>query len=170
MQNRIFCELFPYTIKKWNNLNPEIRKSVSYEVFKNSLLKSIRPSTSSLFNVSDSLGIKLLIRLCLGLSHFREPKLNHNFQETINPERSCSLKSESTTHIFLRCRNFTDLCKCLMNELIKTDSCILTLYKKSFTKLFLYGDDRDDSKTNKSIILASINFTYSSKRFDGQLM
>ena len=26
---------FPYTIKEWNNLSPEIRKSVSYEVFKN---------------------------------------------------------------------------------------------------------------------------------------
>ena len=27
---------FTYTIKEWNNLSPEIRKSVSYEVFKNS--------------------------------------------------------------------------------------------------------------------------------------
>ena len=70
---------------------------------------------------------------------------------------------------FLGRQNFTDLRTCLMNELIKLDSCILTL-EKSFMKLFLYGDDRYDSKTNKSIILASINFVYSSKRFDGQLM
>ena len=62
--------------------------------------------------------------------------------------------------------------KCLMNELIKTDSCVLTLDRldeKSFTKFLLYGDGRYDSKTNKSIILASIKFIYSSKRFDGQL-
>ena len=116
-----------------------------------------------LFNVSDSLGIKLLTRLRLGLSHLGEHKfshqkqtpeafrkkrcsqkfrkihrktpvpesvnfvkflrtpflqntfgrllLNHNFQDTINPPRSCSLESESTTHFFLRCLNFTDL-KC----------------------------------------------------------
>ena len=57
-----------------------------------------------------------------------------------------------------------------MNELIKIDSYILTLDEKSFTKLFLYGDHRYNSKTNKSIILVSINFIYSSKRFDGQLM
>ena len=57
-----------------------------------------------------------------------------------------------------------------MNELIKIDSYILTLDEKSFTKLDLYGHGRYDSKTNKSIILASINFIYSSKRFDGQLM
>ena len=71
---------------------------------------------------------------------------------------------------FMRCQNFTDVRKCLMNELIKIDSCILTLYEKSFTKLLLYGDGRYDSKTNESIILASINFIYSSKCFDGQLM
>ena len=128
---------FPYTIKEWNYLSPEIRKSVSHEVFKNSLLKFIRPSPNSLFNVSDSLGIKLLTRLRLGLSHLREHKFNHNFQDTINPLCPCSLESESTTHFFLRCQNFTDLRKCLMNELIKIDSCILTLDEKSFTKLLL---------------------------------
>ena len=168
MHNRIFC--FPYITKEWNNLSPGIRKSVSNEVFKNESLKFIRPSPNSLFNVSDSLGIKLLTRLHLGLSHLREHKFNHNFQGTINPLCPCSLESESTTHFFLRCQNFTDLRKCLMNELIKIDSCILTLDEKSLTKLLLYGDDRYDCKTNKSIILASINFIHSSRRFDGQLM
>ena len=57
-----------------------------------------------------------------------------------------------------------------MNELIKTDSCILKLDEKSFTKMLLYGDVRYDKKTNRSIILASINFIYSRKRVDGQLM
>ena len=138
--------------------------------FKNSKLKFIRPSPNSLFNVSDSLGIKLLTGLRLDLSHLREHKFNHNFQDTINLLCSCSLESESTAHFFLHCQNFTDLRKCLMNELIQIDLCILTLDDKSFMKLLLYGDGRYDSKTNKSIILASINFMYSSKRFDGQLM
>ena len=57
-----------------------------------------------------------------------------------------------------------------MNELIKIDSCTLTLDEKSFTKLLLYGDGRYDSKANKNIILAYANFIYSSKCFDGQLM
>ena len=76
---------FPCTVKEWNNLSPEIRKSVSYEGFKNSLLKFIRPSTNSLFKVSVSFGIELVTRLRLGLSHLREHKFNHNFQDTINP-------------------------------------------------------------------------------------
>ena len=158
---------FPYIIKEWNNLNPEICKSVSYEVFKNSLLKFIRPSPNSLFNVSGSLGIKLLTRLSLGLSHLREHKFNQNIQVTISPLCSCSLESESTTHFFLHCTGFR---KCLLNELSKIDSCILTLDEKSFMKLLLYGDDRYETKTNKSIILASINFINFSKRFTGQLM
>ena len=139
-----------------------------YKVFKNSLLIIIRLSPNSLFNVSDRLGIKLLTRLRLGLSHLSEHNFNHNFQDAINPLCPCSLESESTTHFFLRCQNFTDLRKCLMNNLIKIDSCILTLDEKSLTKLLLYIDDRYDCKTN--IILASINFIHSSKRFDGQLM
>ena len=62
---------FSYSVKEWDNLCPEIRKSVSYEVVKNSLLKFIRPSPNNLFHVSDSLGIKLLIRLRLGLSYLK---------------------------------------------------------------------------------------------------
>ena len=72
--------------------------------------------------------------------------------------------------IFLHCQSFIVHLKCLMNELIKIDSCILTLEEKYFTKLLLYGDGRYDSKTNTSTILASINFVYSSKRFDAKLM
>ena len=106
----------------------------------------------------------------MALHHLREHKFNHNFQDTINPQCSCSLGSESATHFFLCCQNFTDLHKCLMNKLIRIDSCILTLDEKSFMKLLLYGDDRYDSKTNKSIIVASINLIYSNNCFDGQLM
>ena len=154
---------FPYTIKE----SSEVPKSVSYEIFKNSLLKFIRPSPNCLLNFSDNLAIKLLTRLRLGLSHLREHKFNHSFQDTINPLCSCSLESESATHFFLCCQNFTDLRKCLINELIKIDPCIPTLDEKSLTKLLLYGDGRYDRKTNKSIS-ASINFIYSSKRFDEQ--
>ena len=123
-----------------------------------------------MFNVCDSLENKLLTRLRLSLSHYREHKFKHNFQGTINPLCPSSLESESTIQFFLRCQNFTDLCECLMNEIIKTDSSIYTVNKKYFTKSLLYGDGRYDGKINKSIILASIKFIFSSKLFDEQLM
>ena len=134
-------------------------------------MKFIKPYPKSLFNVSDSLAIKLLTKLRLGFSHLRKHKFNHNFH--INPLCSCSLESKSTTYFFfyaVKTSRFTNLCKCLMKEPIKTDWYILTLDEKSFSKLLLYGDGRNGCKTNKSIILASINFIYSSKRFYEELM
>ena len=74
---------FPYTIKEWNNLSPEIRKSVSSEVFNNSLLKFIRPTPYSLFDISDSFGIKLLTGLRLGLSDLIEPQFSRHYKSIL---------------------------------------------------------------------------------------
>ena len=35
---------FPYSVSQWNQLNIEIRNSISYPIFRNSLLKLIKPS------------------------------------------------------------------------------------------------------------------------------
>ena len=84
-----------------NNSCPRIGKSLSfYEVFKNSLLKCIRSSHNRWFTISESLGINLLTRYRLVLSHLREHKFNHNFQDIINSLCCCSLESESTTNFF----------------------------------------------------------------------
>ena len=83
---------------------------------------------------------------------------------------SLELRIRINYPFFLHCQNFTELRKCLLNELTKIDSGILTLDEKSFTKLLLYGDGRYDSKTNKSIILASIKFVIQRIRNYGNLM
>ena len=139
-------------------------------MFKKALLKFIRTIPNSVFGVADIYGIKLLTRLRVGLSHLREHKFRHNFQDTINPLCSCSLEIESTFHFFLRCQNFIIPRTNLMNELRKLDSGILILDEKSLTKLLLYGDSKFETKVNKKILLASINFVLSTKRFDGQLI
>ena len=56
-------------------------------VFKEKILNFIR--SSPFFDCHNSKGIKLIIRLGLGLSHLREHKFKHSFQDTINP--SCNL-------------------------------------------------------------------------------
>ena len=57
-----------------------------------------------------------------------------------------------------------------MNELRKLDSNILNLDQISLTKLLLYGDSKYENNVNKKILLASINFILSAKRFEGHLM
>ena len=56
-----------------------------------------------------------------------------------------------------------------MNELRQLDSSIRNL-DETLTKLLLYGDSKFDNKVNKKILLASVNFVLSTKRFEGQLM
>ena len=67
---------FPYTIVEWNKLENTIRNSKSFLIFRNSLLKIGRPIQNSIFNIHDPLGIKLLTRLRLGLSHLNEHRLS----------------------------------------------------------------------------------------------
>ena len=57
-----------------------------------------------------------------------------------------------------------------MNELRKLDCSILNLDEISLTKLLLYGDSKFENKVNKNVLLASINFVLSTKRFEGQFM
>ena len=57
-----------------------------------------------------------------------------------------------------------------MNELRKLDSNILNLDQISLTKLLLYGHSKYENNVNKKILLASINFILSTKRFEGHLM
>ena len=48
------------------------------------------------------------------LSLLREYKFKQYFQDTVNPLCSRSLEAELASHFFLRCQNFTNLCKYLL--------------------------------------------------------
>ena len=51
--------------------------SASYNVFKNSILKFVRPSPNKISQCYNPKGIKLVTRLRLGISDFREHKFKH---------------------------------------------------------------------------------------------
>ena len=76
---------FPSTIMEWNKLDWEIKNSESIVTFKKRILSFIRPSANSTFNCHNPRGIKLLSRLRLGLSHLREHKFKHSFQDSLTP-------------------------------------------------------------------------------------
>ena len=58
---------FPSTIIEWNKLDHNIRNSSSFNIFRKSILKFIRPSANSLFNCHNPKEIKFITRLRLGL-------------------------------------------------------------------------------------------------------
>ena len=80
---------FPPTIIEWNKLDHNIRNSSSFNIFRKSILKFIRPSANSFFNYHDPEGIKFITRPRLGLSHLREHKFKHSFQDSLNPFCTC---------------------------------------------------------------------------------
>ena len=92
---------FPYAISERNKLDLQIRKANSLLSFKNVLLKLGWPFPKSCFNIHNPVGLKLLTRLRVGLSHLNGYKFKHNFPNCINPLCSCSLEVESATHFFL---------------------------------------------------------------------
>ena len=97
---------FSSAISEWNKLDLNIRNSASLNPFKKKLLNFIRPCANSIFDIHNPLGIKLLTRLHLGLSHLHEHKFRHCFQDTLNPLYECAIDIESTMHFFLHCTNF----------------------------------------------------------------
>ena len=114
-----FKNSFPYCVREWNKINPNLRNSPSLSVFKKGLLAFIRPKECSIYNIIDPYGLKLLTRLRVNLSHLREHKFRHNFLNTLNPLCSCMLETESTDHYLLRCPFYADVRKTLFDNINK---------------------------------------------------
>lgn len=87
-------------------LDPSLRNSVSYNVFKINILNFIRPSPNNAFQCHTPRRIELAIRLRLFLSHFQEHKFKHRSQGTLNPLCSCDLNIETTSCYCLLCPLF----------------------------------------------------------------
>ena len=150
---------FPYTIVEWNKLDFDIRKSKSYAIFRNALLKIGRPNQCSIYRIHNPVGLKLLTRLRLGLSHLNEHRFNHNFQSCINPLCSCSLAIESTTHFLLHCHHFSNIGSALLNtvnEVLGSITNISDLSNCALVKILLFGDQNYSQVENAYVINATI--------------
>ena len=112
---------FPSTAIEWNKIDKNIRKSESLNIFKKTILKFIRPSQNRVYNCHNPKGMKLLTRLRVGLSHLREHKFKHSFQDTLNPICNCGEDIEFTSHYLFHCPDYLEERKILLN----TISCIV---------------------------------------------
>ena len=105
----------------------------------------MRPSQNRIYNCHNPKGIKLLIRLGAGLSHLREYKFKHSFQDTLNPICSCGENIETTSHYLLHCPDYLEERKTLLN----TFSCIVPnifdFKNDQLTKILLYSKEDLDN-------------------------
>ena len=58
----------PYSIQEWNKLDLVLKQCESLGKLKSVLLRSIRPSPNSIFNIRDNHGLKVFSRLRLSKS------------------------------------------------------------------------------------------------------
>ena len=80
---------------------------------------------NSIYNIHDPVGIKHLTRLRLGLSHLKEQKFRHNFQDCLNPLCSCSLEVQTTNHYFLRCHYYNHIRRTILDTVKEiTNICL----------------------------------------------
>ena len=163
MWNTTFSKtFFPSTIIEWNKLDWEIKNSESIVTFKKRILSFIRPSANSTFNCHNLRGIKLLSRWRLGLSHLREHKFTHSFQDSLNPFSSCGKgEVETSSYYLLHCSSYSEERLALLNTIRNIDMYILQLSDSKFTSLILFGDNsfNNNKKTFIKTLLNEILYS-----------
>ena len=123
-----------------------------------------------LFQIHDPIGLKLLTRLRVNLSHLREHKFRHNFLDTLNPLCSCGLEIESLKHYLLHCSFYTFKRKVLLDSVRLIAGNILDLPDEKLVNLLIFGDVTYTDEQNSSILRNTITFIKSSERFDVPLL
>ena len=97
-----------------------------------------RPHANSTYRIHNPVGISLLTRLRLGLSHLNEHKFRHNFADCVNPLCSCSIKPETRLNFSLHCCNFLNIRRKLFEKIELLDETLLQLNDESLlTAYFL---------------------------------
>ena len=92
----------PNVVNEWNNLNPDIQSLALYNLFRNTLLKFIRPAQKKSVYINNSVAIKLLTRMRFSFNYLREHKYRHGFRDMLNPLCLYSIEAEIKGHCFLR--------------------------------------------------------------------
>ena len=136
------------------------------------MLKIGRPNQYSIYRIHNPVGLKLLTKLRLGLSHLNELRFNHNFQSCNNPLCSCSLAIESTTHFSLHCHHFSNIRSTVLNSINEVLGSIINISVRSdcaLVKMLLFGDQNYTQVEKAYVINATIKYSVDSERFNGPL-
>ena len=145
--------------RSWN-LN-----SRSKGMFRNSLLKIIRPIACKICSINDPIGLNLLTRLHADFSRLHEHKLNIILMIWLNLLRSCSIESKNIRNYFLRCHFCNVNQKALLNDLRNSDDSVPAQNDDSLIKLLLYTNGLFQDNINQIMFMCTITFLKFHKNF-----
>ena len=94
----------------------------------------------------------------LGLSHLNEHRLNHNFEDCVNPLSTSSLEAETTSHFFLHYHHYHHIRLTLFNELCEIDMNLPNLSEEKFLNIVLYGSSLFSDSQNQPILNSTIKY------------
>ena len=80
-------------------------------------MENISNKANSFFDCLNPNRVKLITRLRLRLSHLRDHKEKHSFQDCLNPLCSCGIEVETTAHFQLHCLNYLHEIKTLLGNI-----------------------------------------------------
>ena len=132
---------FPSSIIEWNKLDLAIQNTTSFNAFKESIPRFIRPAPNSIFQCHNSKGIKYITRLRVNSSHLREHKFKHLFEDAINPFCTCGVEEETTNDFVLDCSYYKNERHILFTSIRSIKSSILDQNDNNAVKTLLYGLD-----------------------------
>ena len=122
-----------------------------------------------MFNTHNPIGIKLLTRLRLGLSHLNEDRFIHKFQNCADPKCIYSSVNKSTTHFFLRCHFYISVRTTLFDKLKEVVNNLQELSDQAVTGILLHGSPNLKGNQNLHILACTIEYIMDSKRFTSSL-
>ena len=97
-----------------------------------------------------------ITRLRLGLSHLRQHKLKHSFQNYLNSFWSCGLDIESTVHFLLHCPTYIIERRTLLSTIANTDNNLLDLCEPVLIRTLHFGSNSFDTDANTNVLNATI--------------
>ena len=84
--------------------------------------------------------MKVAKRMHAGLSHLREPKFKHSFQDTSNPICSCGFDVELTSYYVLHCLMYNHEIQTLPSTIKTIDCRLLDVIEIVLIKTLLFGN------------------------------
>ena len=138
--------------------------------FKSNILKFIWPKPNNVYYCHNPKETKLLTRLCLNLSHPREHKFEHSFQDCLNPVCPFGNEIKTCTHYLLYCPTYMNERMNPLNKIKSINCCILGSSDAAVTKSLLFGDNTLSYSSNTLILNPTIEYIISTQIFEGSIL
>ena len=123
--------------------------------FRKQILKLIKSSPISTFNVHNPYGFRLRTRLRFEINNLRKHKFRRDFQDSLDQFCKCGRHIETTINFFLHSSNYSNQRKTLSNKISKIKPS-MNQNDSTIVETFLFGSDGLSGKKNALIIESTI--------------